>query len=200
MAKDEPCRSPFSSDLSFPLCGQKQTVASLGMGYGAGGGGNKGHLTYIDRRECIFLLNNPHSAHKLRKEDIVFFPLIRLAIRDAFCTTLHQMTTGRPSSFSLCFSETLRKDPNGGGTIPTRRAAPPLTASEFCVLQELVSSAETQLTTVTGPRRASGFCPVRSECSVIRQLVTTSLELSMKSDFFASKPRLPNNIFIKAVL
>jgi len=34
MAKDEPRRWPFSSDLSFPLCGQKQTVASLGMGYG----------------------------------------------------------------------------------------------------------------------------------------------------------------------
>jgi len=104
-----------------------------------------------------------------------FFSLIRLAIRDAFCTTLDQMTTGRPFSFSLCFSETLRKNPNGGGTIPTRRVAPPLTASEFCVFQELVSSAETQLTTVTGPRRASGFCPVRSECSVIRKLVNTSL-------------------------
>jgi len=41
--------------------------------WGGGGGGNKGHLTYIDRRECIFVLNNPYSAHKLRKEDIVFF-------------------------------------------------------------------------------------------------------------------------------
>lgn len=70
MAKEEPRCWPFSSDLSFPLCGQKQTVASLGMG--RGGGGNKGHLTYIDRRECIFLLNRPYSAHKLGKEDIVF--------------------------------------------------------------------------------------------------------------------------------
>jgi hypothetical protein len=41
------------------------------MGHG-GGGGNKGHRTYIDRRECIFLLNRPYSAHKLGKEDIVF--------------------------------------------------------------------------------------------------------------------------------
>lgn len=47
------------------------------------------------------------------------------------------MTTGRPFSFSLCFSETLRKNPNGGGTIPMRRAAPPLTASEFCVLSRV---------------------------------------------------------------
>jgi hypothetical protein len=81
----------------------------------------------------------------------------------------------------------LRKNPNGGGTIPTRRAAPPLTASEFCVFQELVSSAESQLTTVTGPTRALGFYPVRSECSVIRKLVNISAELSMKSDFFAEK-------------
>jgi hypothetical protein len=113
---------------------------------------------------------------------------------------LDQMTTGRPFSFSLCFSETLRKNPNGGGTIPTRRAAPPLTASELCVFQELVSSAETQLTTVTGPRRASGFCPVRSECSVTRKLVNTSVELSMKSVVLLKKLLLSYNIFFKGVL
>ena len=70
MAKEGSSCWHFSSDLSFLLCGQKQTVASLGMGYG--GGGNKGHLTYIDRRECIFFLKRPYSAHKLGKEDIVF--------------------------------------------------------------------------------------------------------------------------------
>jgi hypothetical protein len=71
LAREEPHCWLLSSDLSFLLCGQKQTVASVGIGYGSGAG-NKWILTYIDRRECIFLHNSPYSAHKLRKEDIVF--------------------------------------------------------------------------------------------------------------------------------
>lgn len=44
-------------------------------------------------------------------------------------------------SLRLCLSytETSRKNPSNGGTMPTLHVAPPLTASEFCVFSELVS-------------------------------------------------------------
>ena len=53
MAKEEHRCWTFLSDLSFPLCGQKQTVASVGTGYD-GGGGNKGGILLISTDVSVF--------------------------------------------------------------------------------------------------------------------------------------------------
>jgi hypothetical protein len=79
-------------------------------------------LISTEEIESTFLHNSPHPARRIQKEDTVFFSLDG----DSRAPSSYGATPASDDTICLFSAhETLRKDPNCGGTAPThkRRAA-----------------------------------------------------------------------------